>query len=328
MSKKFDNKILLYILGALIIVFGAVKLYQKKYTENTLNPKIVDIDTAKVTKLLLYPTSEKRAEIKFYKEGKEWEISKDKLIAEPEGNVVQNLLGMLLEIKVQRLAARGKSKMAELLLNDTSATRVKVYQGDKLALDLLIGKFSYQKGNNPYSGMYGGGTGTSYVRLADKEEAYAVEGFLTFSFNQQFNSFRKQTLARFDKPSATKITFKYPADSSFVVELKDKQWMIGSEKADSAKVADYLNSLAYKNASSFNDNFVPSGASQCQLTVEGNNMKTITIDAYFLMNDNYILNSNQNPKSYFSSPNKGLLSEVFKGKKTFFGDDKKSKKKK
>ena len=65
MSKKFDNKILLYILGALIIVFGVVKLYQKKYTENTLNPKIVDIDTAKVTKLLLYPISEKRFEFKF-----------------------------------------------------------------------------------------------------------------------------------------------------------------------------------------------------------------------------------------------------------------------
>ena len=96
--------------------------------------------------------------------------------------------------------------MAELQLNDTSATRVKVYQGDKLALDLLIGKFSYQKGNNPYGGMYGGGgTGTSYIRLADKEEAYAVEGFLTFSFNQQFNSFRKQTLAKFDNHQHQKL---------------------------------------------------------------------------------------------------------------------------
>jgi hypothetical protein len=236
---------------------------------------------------------------------------------------------MLLEIKVQRLAARGKSKMAELQLNDTSATRVKVYQGDKLALDLMIGKFSYQKGDNQYGGMYGGGgTGTSYIRLADKEEAYAVEGFLTFSFNQQFNSFRKQTLAKFNKPSATKISFRFPSDSSFVVELKDKQWMIGSEKADSAKVAEYLNSLAYKNASSFEDNFVPSGLPQCQLTVEGNNMKTVTVDAYLLSNDNYILNSNQNPKSYFSSNNKGLFTEIFKGKKAFFVDNKKNKSKK
>ena len=84
MSKKFDNKILLYILGGLIAVFGIVRLYQKKYTENTLNPKIVDIDSSKVTKLLLYPTSEKRAEIKFYKVGKEWKVAKDNLISEPE----------------------------------------------------------------------------------------------------------------------------------------------------------------------------------------------------------------------------------------------------
>jgi hypothetical protein len=103
--------------------------------------------------------------------------------------------------------------------------------------------------------------------------------------------------------------------------------MVGSEKADSNKVSDYLNSLAYKNASSFNDNFIPTGASPYQLTVEGNNMKTVTVDAYFLANDNYILNSNQNPKSYFSSNYKGLFTEVFKGRKAFFADVKKKKKK-
>ncbi len=297
MSKKFNNNTLLYIFIALIALFAIVKVYRIKFTENTLNTKLVDIDTAKVTKILLYPTSENREEIKFYKDNKDWKVSKGKIIAEPEANAITNLLGLLTEIKPQRLASRDKSKWSDYKLSDTTATRVKVFESNKLKSDLLIGKFSYQQSNDMYSRMYrGGGPGTSYVRLKDENEIYAVNGFLTFSFNQKFNSFRKQTLAYFDKANVDKITFKYPGDSSFVVELSNKHWLIGNQQVDSAKVADYLNSLAYKNASSFNDNFIPAGSPQCQLTFEGKSMKTVTIDAYILANDEYVLNSNQNSK--------------------------------
>lgn len=307
-------------------LYVLVKLYQYKFTDNTLVVNIVNIDTSKVTKLLLYPVSEKRNEIKFFKEGKDWKINKGKITAEPEANTVQSLLAMLVETKTQRLASRETSKWGEYNLTDTTATRVKVYEGSKLSLDLLIGKFSYQQNENPYAKMYGGGgTGTTYVRLADADEVYAIDGFLSFSLNRQFNTFRNQVLARFDRPGVNKITFRYPGDSSFMVTLADKQWMIGRQKADSAKVAGYLNSLAYKNASSFDDNFAPSLNPQCQVTVEGKDIKTVTIDAYIRDKNDYILNSNQNSKSWFSSSYKGLYSEVFKNKKDFFTDKKKKK---
>lgn len=324
MSNKFDNNILLYIFIALIIVFAGVKLYQTKFTENTLNVKLVDIDTAKVTKLSIYPLCEGRNEIKFYKEGKDWKINKGKIIADPEANALQSLLTMLIDIKTQRLASRDKSKWVEFNLTDTAATRAKVYEGNKTTLDILIGKFTYQQSNNAYNKMYGGGvTGTTYVRLTGENEIFAVDGFLTFSFNRQFNTFRNQVLARFDKPNVNKISFRYPGDSSFIITLADKHWMLGDQKADSAKVAEYLNSLAYKNASSFDDSYIPSVNPQCQVTVEGKDMKTVTIDAYIRGIDDYILNSNQNSKSWFSSNYKGLFSEVFKNKKNFFPEKKK-----
>jgi hypothetical protein len=324
MSKKFNNKILVYILMIVAGMYVLVKLYQYKFTDNTLVVNIVNIDTSKVTKLLLYPVSEGRNEIKFFKDGKDWKVNKGKITTEPEANTVQSLLAMLVETKTQRLASREKSKWGEYNLTDTTATRVKVYEGSKLSLDLLIGKFSYQQSDNPYAKMYGGGgTGTTYVRLADADEVYAIDGFLSFSLNRQFNTFRNQILARFDRPGVNKITFRYPGDSSFMVTLADKQWMIGSQKADSAKVAGYLNSLAYKNASSFDDNFAPSLNPQCQVTIEGKDINTVTIDAYIRDKNDYILNSNQNSKSWFSSSYKGLYSEVFKNKKDFFADKKK-----
>lgn len=326
MAKKFNNAKLLYVFAALLVVFGIVEWYQKKHTESTLNTKIVDIDTSKVTKILLYPNSEKSSEIIFLKEGKNWNVSKGKISAEPVQNMPQSLLNILTELKTQRLASKDKSKWAEYRVNDTTATKVKVYEGSKLALDLLIGKFTYQRSNNPYGGMYGGGgvSGTSYIRLSGEDEIYAVEGFLTFSFNQGFNMFRNQSLARFDKMNVEKITFKYPGDSSFTLTLADKKhWILGNEQPDSAKVSEYLNSLGYKSGSIFDDNFIPSGAPIFEVALEGKNMKGIIIDAYQRANGDYVINSSLNPKSYFSSPLKGLFSEIFKGKKSFFVKKKK-----
>jgi hypothetical protein len=324
MSKKFNNLILVSILMIVAGIYGLVKLYQYKYTDNTLVVNLVDIDTSKVTKLLLYPASEGKNEIKFFKDGKDWKVSKGKITADPEANAVQSLLAMLVETKTQRLASRDKSKWGEYLLTDQTASRVKVFEGNKVSLDMLIGKFDVQKSDDPYSKMYGGGsTGTTYVRLTGENEVYAIDGFMSFSLNRPFNTFRNQILARFDKTSVNKISFRYPGDSSFMLMLVAKQWMIGSQKADSAKVAEYLNSLTYKNASSFDDNYMPSLNPQYQVTIEGKDIKTVTIDAYIRGNNDLILNSNQNPKSWFFSPYKGLFLEIFKNKSVFFVNKKK-----
>jgi hypothetical protein len=321
MSKKFDNKILLIVLAALLIVFIIVKWYQQPRSESTLNAELVDIDTANVTKIMLYPISENREEIKFYKEGKDWKVTKGKLTAESEQNTIKGLLTTLLEIKVKSLASKDKKKWDEYKVSDTTGTRVKVYQGDDLVLDMMIGKFNYQQRQNPYGNMYGGGggvTGTTFVRLNDDDKVYAVDGFLTFTFNQQYNSFRMQTISRFETANVEKVTFRYPADSSFVMELKDKKWIISYEAADSVKVAEYLNSMANKSSSSFNDNFVNSGMSQYQVIIEGKNMKPVTIDGNSAGIDNYVINSSLNPKSWFTSNYKGIFTEIFKPKATFF----------
>jgi hypothetical protein len=320
MSKKFNNMILLYILAGLVILFIIVKWYQQPRTESTLNAELIDIDTTKVSKILIYPTAENREEIKFYKDGIDWKVTKGKLVSETEPNAVKGILNTLLEVKVKSLASKDKKKWDEYKVSDTTATRVKVFEGNDLVLDIMIGKFNYQQSRNPYGNMYGGGgvTGTTFVRLKEDDEVYAIDGFLIFTFNQQFNSFRKQTIAKFEKANAEKVTFKYPADSSFTIEMRNNKWMIGNEYADSVKVTDYLSSLSFKNNSSFNDNIVNTGMPQYQLTVEGKNLKTITIDGYVTGNDAFVINSNQNAKSWFSTDKKGLFAEVYKPKSSFF----------
>jgi hypothetical protein len=327
MSKKVNNKILLYILAGLLVAFGLVKLYQSRVTDNTLNPVIIEIDTNKVSKISIFPKVENGTEIKFHKDGKNWKLSNGKITCDPQEEVAQNLINILREVKPKHLASRNKDKWADFMLTDTLATRVKVYEGDKVTLDLLIGKFSYQKGNSQYGGMYGGGgTGTSYIRLYDEDEVYAIDGFLTYTFNQAFNNFRNQNIARVNKENLSKITFSYPADSSFNLTLSNNNWLVDGEKADSIKVLDFLNSLTFKNSSSFNDTYTPIGVAQYKLSVEEKNSKTITIEAYSLPNGEYAIKSSLNPKSIFTSNKEGIFKELFMPKENFLIGKKTNKK--
>lgn len=324
MSSKFNNKTLLIVVAVLILLFVFFRFYKSAKNESTLKTDIVQIDTAKVSKVLLYPTSQKRKEIIFLKEGKNWKVSDGKITTEIERNRITNLLNQLQEIKSKGLISRTKDKWVEYQVSDTSGTCIKVFEGDKLKLDLIIGKFTYQKSDNPYAN-YGGSrvSGTSYVRLADEKEIYAVDGFLTFTFNQPFNSWRNQSLVKLSKRDITKFTFNYPSDSSFTISKQDKKWMLNSQIADSTKIETYLNSLSYKNASSFDDSYIPTDSPFCQLTLEGNNMSTLTVSAYLKDKNQFELNSSINSKAWFSSDNKGVFKDVFKGKKDFLETKKK-----
>jgi len=329
MSNKFNNKTLLLILAVLVVLFVFFQFYHKARTEKTIKTDLVVVDTARVSKILLYPMSEKHAEILFQKEGSIWKVSMGKISCNADVNAMQGLLGQLMNIKTQRLASKSKAKWSEYQLSDTTGTRIKVYEGKKLVTDLILGKFTYQQSRNQYS-MYGGGgvSGTTYVRLAGEEEIYAIDGFVVFSFNQEFKNWRNQLLIRLNKQEVTRLSFKYPGDSSFTAEMHDKKWYSGANLLDSVKITEYLGSLAFKNVSSFDDTFIPVSSSTCQLIIEGsNNMKPINIQAYIKIPGEYIINSNLNDKSFFTCNNTNLFSEIFKTEKDFLSVAKGTKKK-
>jgi hypothetical protein len=315
MSKKFNNLYLLIAFAALVLLFVFVKFFQSVKTERTLKTNIVQIDTAKVSKILLYPASEKGQEILFTKEGREWKVSNGKVSTETEKNAVKNMLTQLLGIKANRLVSRTKDKWAEYQVNDSLATRVKLFEGLEEKLNINIGKFTYQQINDPYG--RNGVVGTSYVRLARDNEVYAVDGFLTFGFNLAFDKWRNQSFISLNKQDIKKLTFKYPGDSSFVAQLVDKKWMVNDQPVDSTTILNYIASLSSKKASTFIDGFSPVGNPQHQLTIEGNNMSTFTVDAFDNGNGSFAINSSLNPKSWFKSDRKEIFSDIFKSKKYF-----------
>ncbi|HUX96538.1 MAG TPA: DUF4340 domain-containing protein [Bacteroidales bacterium] len=320
MSSRFDNKRLLYILAALIVILAFTVLIKIPKERATLKDRIVEFDTTEVSKIILNPKNSIDKPYEFIRENGKWKVIQGNIISPSRQMEVENILGEILSIKPQNLVSKSKAKWSDFEVTDSTGTRIRILnkKGKSLA-DLIIGRFTYKQMQNQLT-MYGRNNiqGTSYVRVHGQNEVFGVDGFLSLSFNRSFNDWRDNTLVTFTMNEVTYIKYIYPADSSFALSLRDSKWFIANEPADSAKVASFLTSLSNVDGQDFNDAFKPDINPDYQMIIEGNNLLNISIKGYRQNDGNYILNSSLNPGIYFSSNPEGIFKRVFKSKKDLF----------
>ncbi len=315
MSKRFNNIRLLYILAGLAVLLILTIVVKVPKDRATLKYMLVDFDSTDVSKILLYPKGGDGNVIEFSRKNDKWEVKQGNIAAATQKGTVSSVLTEVLKLKPVRLAATNKSKWKEFELTDSLATRVKFQdkKGKNLA-DVMIGKISFKQASNPYGG-YGGNNiqGTSYVRLAGEKEVFAVDGFLSFTFNRKFDEWRDKSFIKFNKNDATKISFTFPADSSFTIIKNDSVWYAGNILADSLNTINYLNSICMLNGQNFKDGFKPISNPIYQIQIEGNNLLNFYIKCYKGEGvDEYILNSGLYPEIYYTSNRKGLFDQLFK----------------
>lgn len=187
---KLSNKALIALLAILILFV----LYTQFGTDNkgTFTKDLVELDTAKVTSLTIYPDNTPEGQMMFFRENNTWLLTADTLSGQPaEPRIVNQLLATLAGIKTKRLAATGKEKWAEYEVGANNR-RVVAKEGDKVLLDLYIGKLNISQPQQPAGGdgAYNPNqmqrpTATSYIRLNEDDKVYAVDGALGASFSQE-----------------------------------------------------------------------------------------------------------------------------------------------
>jgi len=316
MSRRFDNRRLFIVLAGLLLVLVLTVIFKIPKERSTLKGSLVEIDTAEVTKIIIVPKISAGKPFEFARENDRWTVRQDNIIATPMKGAVGSIFMEMLAIKPQSLAARGKSLFAEYELTDSLGTRIKFLNSKgKTLADIIMGKFTYKQVDNPYGGGYGGNNivGTSFVRLSQDDNIYAVDGFLAFSFAGGFNDWRDKSFLKCKKEDVTKVSFTLPADSSYTLVLKDSTWFAGSQRSDSAKTSNYLNSIGLIDGQDFADGFKPASMPEYQMIIEGNNLLNVTIKCFKGEGpDNYILNSSQNPDIYFTCKRSGIFDQLFK----------------
>jgi hypothetical protein len=129
------------------------------------------------------------------------------------------------------------------------------------------------------------------------------------------DEYRDQALIRSSSSSWSRLSFFYPADSSFVLEKMGDFWTIGGKAVDSMKVVNFLRSLERLSSSDFYNQAVQAEKPTHKLIIEGSVKEPIEITAYPADVENgYTIESSQNKEARFSGKASGLFERVFKGK--------------
>ena len=306
MFRKVSNLSLIIIFVVIALIYVSIRVFRHTGRSSSFKAKLVQIDTSDVSKIMV---DRKGTHFEVYKDDNGmWKVTLPKLnkTAEATASSVKNSLEGLLSIEPGRIVTRDPSKWSEYQV-DTSGTRVRVYEGPKNTLDLIIGKFGVQGRQSFYT----------YVRLNDDNTVYSADNFMGMSYFSGPDSFRNNRFLQINPDSVRQISFTYPADTSFTLNNPDSVWYLGSRKADSAKVASYLSQLRYMSNSKYVDDINPAALNQPLFTeaIAFKGLKSITINAYQNPKYGLILHSEFNPNNYFSDST--LVKRIFKGKSEF-----------
>ncbi len=316
MVNKLSNKTLIIVFVVLLAIVVIFMINDSEHGERSFRSTLVNIDTANVTSIDIYPKATKHKVVRIFKDGKEWKVTlADKKTALVPRSKMQEMFIQLLAFKPIGVAAQKRDKWHEFQV-DSTGTRIKVYEGSKKALDMTIGKFTYHRPRSM----------STYVRVAGDNNVYEVTGFMSYEFNHNANYYRDDHVINDNSANWSKLSFTYPADSSFqLVKVKNK-WEINGRPADSSKVANYFNAVSRITDPNFIDNPSNNLLSKAKytLTIQTSSLGAITVAA-FEDTSNIAINSTQFPDTYFDGKKADFWKRIFVGKEKFFKNKKKRK---
>lgn len=309
-----NNRNLLIIFIVLLAIYGVSQLTSNK-RQSSFDADLITLDTMQVNSVVIKPKGSE-TEITLKREDDTWLVSNGQLSTEAVPSAVQSILGALTEIKAQRVVAKKSEKWADYEVDEGNGTRITVYRDEKVLEDFIVGRFSFNQQAR---------SGTSYVRINGEDEVYAVDGFLTLTFSQGFDSYRNKTILKLDAgQEITALRFQY-GDTTHSLQKAGDQWQIDDgEPADSAAVVSYLSTLRNLSGVTFADDFDELQANNYRhrsITVTANNtMEPLTINCYLdttRTEKPFVIRSSQRPDAFFASDTTGVYDRVFKEIDTF-----------
>ena len=321
MFRKFSLKTLSVVFGALLALVVITRIIDHSNGTNTLKSMLFDINTNDITSVVIYPKMLNGDKIELKKEGDHWLVLSNGNSYNGDEAAITRLIDQVNQLKPLRLAARKSDQWEKYELTDSLSSEVKLMNGSDELASLFIGKFSYRQAKqnpammqqNPYY-QQPRGTMTTYVRTGNEDEVYAVEGFLGSMINRDANAFRNKQLVKVNKTNLNKITFNYPADSSFTMVLNEDKWMSDGLTLDSASVAQYLNKIQNLKASGFADKAEENYTHSIQ--IQDNQMNITEVKAY-VNGEDAIMVSNQNEGTIFKEKKDMNFKKLFTSKSTF-----------
>lgn len=301
-----ENKKLLYIFLGLLAIYSITQFgFQKK--TRSFNPNLIQLDTASVTSITILPKSDNQEEMVLVKENGTWMAKKGSVQTKANKGAVESILRNLALIKTKRVATKNTEKWSDYEVAIGEGSQLKVYNGESELANFVVGRFNFNQQTR---------SGISYVRLNSGDEVYAVDGFLSMTMGQGFDSYRNKELLKINKDQLTKIAINTQGTTAIYQKL-GTTWSKDGVPVDSTQMATYLTGLQNINGTSFADDFNAAASNDLlfkTLSLEGDNIPAPIIVKIFkddTRSEPYVIQSSQNLDGYFSSGEDGVFKTLF-----------------
>lgn len=304
-----NNKFLLLILLLLLGIYGLSKVFSGT-KDRSFDADLIQVDTAAVNSLILNTKADNYETVKLQKEGDQWLITKGNFTTKAQVLAVKNMLNNLNQIKAKRIVAKNPEKWKDYEVEDGKGSRIQVFEKGKLKEDFLLGRFNFNQQAR---------TATSYIRLNNENEVYAIDGMASMNLAQNFDAFRNKQILKINKDDVTSIQFENETpENSFNLSRNGSGWSLGDTPADSTKTTQFISTLSSIMGSEFINNFDELKSKDLafkQLKITANNQiepEIITCYRDESLAKPFIIHSNQNKDAYFASDSTGVFARLFK----------------
>ncbi|MDX1941190.1 MAG: DUF4340 domain-containing protein [Saprospiraceae bacterium] len=300
-----DRTILLIVL-LMIIVYLALRYFPKGRDPN-FNATFIQLDTTSLASLLI-TSPNSTAELSLRRTEGQWIASNGQVHIKAPADLMNPLLRTLYHIKTQFVATQSPKDWSEYGVSENLGTRIRIYDAHGLREDFVVGKIQVTPA----------GKTLSYVRFADANEVYAVEGTPMQNLQLNFDAFRNKNILQLNNINNIQEFLYETPDTLLQFQRTVQGWMLGASLLDSARMERYLQSLQSLRGETFADDFDEvEQAEQLFMTLtifEDEDEEQFVIHCFrdSTRQMPFIIHSNQNSEAYFASDSVGLYRIVFR----------------
>jgi len=174
----------------LIVIIAGLVAYLWTHKSDRVNyelPQVGELTTGKITRVEITTPDET---INLTKSDGSWKVGQRPYPASQR--LVDTMLEAISGLEVSALASQSKN-YARYSLDDSSAIRVKAWEGDTLARSFSIGKSASTQSN-------------TFITLQDRPEIYLSEQNLRMTFDKSSDMFRDKTVLSFSMDAVRSVS--------------------------------------------------------------------------------------------------------------------------
>lgn len=290
-----NNKTLALILGALVLVYVASKIFGGN-KERSFDSNVIAIDANSIDKINVTQSDET---FSLQKNGDGWSLKVDNNTYTATENSVQTLIENLADVNAQRIVSKTPEKWVNYEVAE-SDPRIELFSGSKKLVDVRAGRFSFDQVSR---------SGTSYIRLEGADEVYAISGFSSMTLRQNSDNYRDKSMLTFTPANVQGINI-----SGTSLSKVNGNWQTNEKVLlDSTEMANYLNGISNTSGASFatiTASQLPNAFESLQIN-DGNREMEIRAYADTSANNDFFIQTSENTEGIFSSDSTGVYQRLF-----------------